>query len=142
MPDPGCGRSECRDAGLADRDTPISLEAGGKDDGLVHNWKHHKEVFVDPSEGERILRATLGNPAAQVSVTFEKQERGMRKIITFFDPKTKSYCVAQYDEKAGKFRLMSWHRSPASYGEGQWEIRGTNDRENKREHYQRKHDKK
>ena len=29
-----------------------------------------------------------------------------------------------YDDKTGKFRLMSWHRSPAYYGEGQWEIWG------------------
>lgn len=114
----------CWESGLADKDVPLTIEVGDKDVGLTHNWRHHKEVFVDPAEGERILRATMGNPNSQVSVTFQKQERGVRKVITFFDPKTKSYCIALYDDQAGKFRLISWHRSPASYGEGEWEIRG------------------
>ena len=57
-------------------------------------------------------------------MTFERQKRDLRKLITFFDPRTKSYCVLRYDDQAKAFRLMSWHRSPASYGEGEWEIRG------------------
>lgn len=119
----------CTNAGINAKDVPVIVDVGGKDDGLTHNWIHHKEVFVDPAEGERIIRATLGNPQSQVSVTFEKQDLSngrsvFRQILTFFDPGTKSYCVLRYDDKAGKFRLMSWHRSPASYGEGQWEIWG------------------
>lgn len=119
----------CTNAGISAKDAPVILDVGGKDDGLIHNWIHHKEVFVDPAEGERIIRATLGNPNSQVSVTFEKQEYSngrsvFRQILTFFDPETKSYCVLRYDEQTGKFRLMSWHRSSASYGEGEWEIRG------------------
>ncbi len=114
----------CRNAGINATGVPVTLDIGGKDDGLVHNWRHHKEGFLDPAEGERIIRATLGNPKSQVSVTFERQKRDLRKLITFFDPRTKSYCVLHYDDRANVMRLMSWHRSPASYGEGEWEIRG------------------
>ena len=114
----------CTNAGINAKDAPVILDIGGKDDGLTHNWRHHKEVFVDPTEGERIIRATLGNPQSQVSVTFEDQGNRFRQILTFFDPDTKSYCVLRYDDQTGKFRLMSWHRSSASYGEGQWGIWG------------------
>ena len=145
----------CRNAGIDAADLPITLDVGGKNDGLVHNWQHHKEVFVDPAEGERIIRATLGNPRAQVSVTFEDQGKNFRRVLTFFDPETKSYCVVRYDDEAGRFRLMSWHRSLASYGEGEWELWGRpkkiirkdgkveteTDKTRKRDYYKRKHEK-
>ena len=135
----------CFDAGFGSVSLSVTLEHGDRGYGLTHNWIHHKEVFADPSEGERILRATIGNSASQVSVTFEKEKDGViRKIITFFDPKTKSYCVARYDEKTKKFQLMSWHRSPASYGENQWEISAGRvlDRERQKEYWKERHEKK
>ena len=114
----------CRNAGFDTADTPVTLDIGGKDDGLVHNWVHHKESFIDPAEGERIIRATLGNPKSQVSVTFDDQGNKFKKILTFFDPETKSYCVMRYDDDSKTFKLMSWHRAPASYGEKEWNIWG------------------
>ena len=134
----------CLDAGFGSEPISVTLEHGDKEYGLTHNWRHHKEVFADPSEGERILRATLGNPNAQVSVTIENMDRFTRKLITFFDPKTKSYCVARYDEKTKKFQLMSWHRSPASYGENLWEISAGRvlDRERQKEYWKERHKKK
>lgn len=136
----------CSDAGFGSEPIPVTLEFGDQKAtyGLTHNWQHHKEVFADPAEGERILRATLGNPNAQVSVTIENMDRFTRKLITFFDPKTKSYCVARYDEKTKKFQLMSWHRSPASYGENQWEISAGRvlDRERQKEYWRERHEKK
>ena len=117
----------CKNAGINAGGIPVVLDLGGKEDGLAHNWQHHKEVFLDPAEGERILRATLGNDRSQISVTFENQGKTFRQVLTFFDPKTKSYCVLRYDDHDDQnkvFRLVSWHRSPASYGEGEWEIRG------------------
>ena len=137
----------CQEAGFGDDAIPVILDIGGDNDGLVHNWRHHKECFINPAEGERILRATLGNPQSQISVSFEKKGNDFVKIITFFDPKTKSYCVAKYDDKAKKFKLMSWHRSPAYYGEKQMEIRGKindsgSDKDRKKTYYRQKHDKK
>lgn len=137
-------RQSCLDAGFGEETLPVTLEAGDRGSGLVHNWIHHKEVFVDPEEGERILRATLGNPNAQISVTLEKKDGKVRRLLTFFDPRTKSYCVAVYDEEGKKLKLMSWHRSPASYGESQWEVSGGKkaDRERKRAWYQARRDQK
>jgi hypothetical protein len=145
----------CENAGIGAKDVPVVLDVGDKGEGLVHNWIHHKECFVDPAEGERIIRATLGNPRSQVSVTFEDQGNNFRRVLTFFDPKTKSYCVMRYDDQTGKFRLMSWHRASASYGEGEWEIRGRpqtvmdengnpeveTDKTRKENHYKGKHEK-
>lgn len=142
----------CRNAGINAKDVPIILDVGDQETGLIHNWRHHKEVFVDPAEGERIIRATLGNPNSQISVTFENQKYSngrstFRQMLAFFDPETKSYCVLRYDDKAGKFRLMSWHRGPAFYGESEWEIRGWpnqtgTDLTRKMDYWQERHDRK
>ena len=133
----------CRNAGISENQVPIILGVGDKGQGLIHNWQHHKECFVDPEEGERILRVTLGNPNAQVSVNFEGGGKYFVQRVTFFDPQTRSYCVLLYDDQNKKFRLVSWHRSGSSYGESQWEITGRKtgsgeDIDRKKAHYRKK----
>ena len=89
------------------------------------------------------------------SDAFEDQGNNFHHVLTFFDPETKSYCVVRYDDEASQFRLMSRHRSPASYGEGEWElwerpkeiirkdgeVETETDKTRKRDYYKRKHEK-
>lgn len=102
----------------------ITLEVGNSKYGLAHNWVHHKEVFVDPAEGEKIIRQTLGNPNCRVTVSLGKNKNNeFVKKIVFFDPASEAYCITLYDGENEELKIVSYHRAPARYGERNWVIK-------------------
>ncbi len=108
--------------GLPGQKLEIVLETGTKEFGLAHNWQHHKEVFTRPDLGEKIIKATLGNPKAEIVVSLKNAGKGMvSRVVTVHDPRTGAYCVGKIDA-GDKFQIMSYHRAPVAYGNKQWEL--------------------
>ncbi len=112
----------CEMLGLDKKPIDIVLDVGTENAlyGVRHNWQHHKDVFADPSLGEKILKATLGNPRAELVLSLKNKSKGRNivRMVTVHDPRTGSYCVCRIE--GGTCYLMSWHRSPASYGNSHW----------------------
>ena len=70
------------------------------------------------------LRQTLGNPNCRVTVSLEKNKNDeFVKKIVFFDPASDAYCVTLYDGENEELKIVSYHRSPAGYGERNWVIK-------------------
>ena len=69
------------------------------------------------------LRQTLGNPNCRVTVSLVNKEHGFEKKIVFFDPASEAYCVTLYDGENEELKIVSYHRSPARYGERNWVIK-------------------
>ena len=63
-------------AGLP-QDIPLMLGKGNDHQGIVHLWRHHKDLFVDPQKAVRLLKETLGNENCRVVVSLK---RGKGKI--------------------------------------------------------------
>lgn len=112
-----------KNMGLPDDANQVVFSAqpkqGGDVFGLIHNWKHHKEVFANPREAEAILRETLRNPGVRVSVTYaygKKTGKTIKRLI-LRDSKTNAYTVLIQDEN--HYELASFHRGKEDYANRQ-----------------------
>ena len=110
------GADRARALGLKQVPT-VSLLRGTKEDvGIFHNWHHHKEMFVDIADSQKVLEETIGNPNARcvLSVTPTKRR------IVIHNPDTGSYCVLGLSKDGASARIMSWHRALEKYGNNKW----------------------
>ena len=114
-------------SGLPDN-VSVMLGRGNSHHGIVHLWRDHKEIFVDPNKAIRLLRETLGDPNCRVVVSLK---RGMEKKhgsgipiclkrIVLHNPQTQTYCVMVYDGK--ELRLVSWNNAGDDYGNAEWTL--------------------
>ncbi len=118
-------------AGLP-QDIPLMLGKGNGHQGIVHLWRHHKDLFVDPQKAVRLLKETLGNENCRVVVSLKRgkeQKHGYStpccfKRIVLHKPGIKKqegiYCVMVYDGKT--LKLVSWHNANEDYGNAEWTL--------------------
>ena len=118
-------------SGLPDN-VPVMLGRGNSHHGIVHLWRDHKEIFVDPDKAIRLLRETLGDPNCRVVVSLKRgmvqvgTHKQMQKVpiclkrIVLHNPRQQTYCVMVYDGK--ELKLVSWNNAGDDYGNSEWTL--------------------
>lgn len=108
------------------------LGKGNRRHGIEHLWRHHKDLFVDPSKAVRYLKETLGNENCRVVVSLKRgmetkhlygskfKEPTCLKRIVLHNPQKKTYCVMVYDGQ--ELKLVSWHNANDDYGNKEWSL--------------------
>lgn len=88
--------------------------------GVSHNWKHHKEMFTDLADSQKVLEETIGNPNARCVLSLmPPTDKGVKRVIVIHNPDTQSYCVLEMIDD-GRAEIVSWHRTDAGYGDSHW----------------------
>ena len=114
-------------SGLPDN-VPVMLGRGNSHHGIVHLWRDHKELFVDPDKAIRLLQETLGDPNCRVVVSLKRAKMSIRgkptyiclKRIVLHNPEKQTYCVMVYDGK--ELKLVSWNNAGDDYGDSEWTL--------------------
>lgn len=114
-------------SGLPDN-VPVILGRGNSYHGIVHLWRDHKELFVDPDKAIRLLQETLGDPNCRVVVSLKRAKMSIRGKPTYFclkrivlhNPEKQTYCVMVYDGK--ELKLVSWNNAGDDYGDSEWTL--------------------
>lgn len=118
-------------SGLPDN-VPVMLGRGNSHHGIVHLWRDHKELFVDPDKAVRLLQETLGDPNCRVVVSLKRgmvqvgTHKQMQKVpiclkrIVLHNPRQQTYCVMVYDGK--ELKLVSWNNAGDDYGNSEWTL--------------------
>ena len=109
-------------AALGLRQVPtVRLARGGHADfGISHNWRHHKEMFTDLADSQRVLEETIGNPKARCVLSLAPASKGVKRVVVIHNPDTGAYCVLNLSVNGKDARLVSWHRAKDKYGNNQW----------------------
>lgn len=57
--------------------------------GGAHNWKHHKEMFTDLADSQRVMEETIGNPNARCVLSLmPPTDKGVKRVIVIHNPDT------------------------------------------------------
>ena len=89
--------------------------------GVSHNWQHHKEMFTDLVDSQKVLEETIGNPSARCVLSLmPPTDKGVKRVIVIHNPDTGAYCVLQMWENDDVLQIRSWHRTDAGYGNRHW----------------------
>ena len=57
--------------------------------GVSHNWKHHKEMFTDLADSQRVMEETIGNPNARCVLSLmPPTDIGVKRVIVIHNPDT------------------------------------------------------
>lgn len=114
-------------------EVPITLGIGNPHNGIVHLWRNHKELFVDPEQAVKILEETIGNENSRVVVSLKRavsttgDRRHLKKTpiclkrIVLHNQATQSYCVMVWDGQA--LKLVSWNNAGDDYGNDEWSLK-------------------
>ena len=98
----------------------VRLSLGTEKYGIFHNWAHHKEMFTDLADSQKVLEETIGDPNARCVLSVIRTKKGLKRLVVVNNPDTGAYCVLNLSEDGTVARVVSWHRAPDRYGNGQW----------------------
>ena len=118
------------DGAAGPEELPVTLEKGDGNFGISHLWRDHKDLFLDPAKASLILQETLGWPECRVVVSLKRetyparhsQEVICRKKIVLHNPKTRAYLVMRLADDERSLQIVSFNRTPDSYGTQQWAL--------------------
>ena len=111
---------------------PIIISRGTTYIGVIHQWRNHKDMFINSRKMMDALRATVGNPNCRCVASFERIKKrinvhGKRETVTktvrrivLHNPGMQYYCVLS--EVDGVLQLTSLHEAPDEYGTRQWSL--------------------
>jgi len=114
--------SQAHTDALGLKQTPMLRLARGRhaEFGVSHNWRHHKEMFTDLADSQKVLEETIGNPNARCVLSITPTSKGVKQRIVIHNPDTQSYCVLNLSVNGKEALLVSWHRADQKYGDKQW----------------------
>lgn len=98
----------------------VRLSTGDANYGIVHNWRHHKEMFTNLRDSAMVLKQTVGNPNARLVFDVARVKGKLRKLIVIHDPDTQAYCVLRLADDGKTAEIVSYHRENNRYGNRQW----------------------
>ena len=87
--------------------------------GISYNWRHHKEMFTDLVESQKVLEETIGNPNARCVLSITVEDKRLKKLLVFYAPDAQAYCVSRLRGN-GIVEIMSWHHAKEQYGNDKW----------------------
>jgi len=97
----------------------VRLSLGTEKYGIFHNWAHHKEMFTDLTDSQKVLEETIGNPNSRCVISVTREGKRLKRLLVFTNPDTQAYCVSRLSGD-GTVEIMSWHRAPEKYGNNKW----------------------
>ena len=99
----------------------VRLSVGGRRFGISHNWKHHKEMFTNLADSQKVLEETIGNSNARCVLSISRDSRGrISRLAVFHSPQSGAYCVLRLSNDCQSAEIVSWHKAGDEYGNRQW----------------------